>query len=280
MGSRTTGSTTPPVSRNTLKPMAKSTMETIGLFHEEELAQLLQRLGRYLDAYRTGDLDPWDMDHVLHHYSLAAKELWTFCNTGSRSLTADLIREDVHTDWWARTTPRHCKRDGCILWPRAFLRPMEPADAEVIAAWGDDLLFCDEAGWSRDLDPAERRQRWGELVADPPSDLIRLTAVSDGEVVGYVDFHGDEPKRRELGYIVGGRERWGRGLGTALARAGLDHGFDVLGLDEIWAEAADANPVSVRILQRIGMTETGRGEDTLYLDRPTFYRQFAITRGR
>lgn len=159
------------------------------------------------------------------------------------------------------------------------LRPLEAADAPIMAAWGDDLLFCDEAGWSRELGPAERRVRWAELVRALPGALIRLTAVADGEVVGYVDLHGSEPGRRELGYLVGGRERWGRGLGTALAHAGLAHGFDVLGLDEIWAEAADANPASVRILQRIGMTETGRGDDTWYLDRPTFHRQFAITRG-
>lgn len=158
------------------------------------------------------------------------------------------------------------------------LRPLAVRDADVMAAWGDDPLFCDEAGWSPDLDPAERRVRWGELVRDPPADLIRLAGVLDGAVVGYVDLHGSEPGRRELGYLVGGRERWGRGLGTALARAGVAHGFGELGLDEIWAEAADANVASVRILQRIGMTETGRGDDTWYLGRRTFYRQFAMTR--
>lgn len=258
--------------------MANSPTKTIGTFHEKELANLLLRLGRYFDAYRAGDMAPWELDHVVFHYSLAAKELWTFCNTGSRAVTADLISQGVHSDWWERSTPRNCKRDGCIMPPLIQLRPMEPADAEVIAAWGDDLLFCDEAGWSRELDPLERRRRWAELVADLPSDLIRLTAVSDGEVVGFVDLRGDEPERRELGYVVGGRERWGKGLGTALARAGLLHGFDELGLNEIWAEAADANPASVRILQRIGMTETGRGDDTTYLDRATFYRQFRITR--
>lgn len=156
------------------------------------------------------------------------------------------------------------------------LRPLVAGDAEVMAAWGDDLLFCDEAGWSRDLDPAERRVRWAELVADPPPALLRLAAVVDDEVVGYVDLFGTEPGRRELGYLVGGRSRWGRGLGTELARAGLAYGFDVLGLDEVWAEAADANVASVRILQRIGMTETGRGSDTWYLGRPTFHRQFVI----
>ena len=160
------------------------------------------------------------------------------------------------------------------------LRPLGPDDAPVLAAWADDPLFCDEAGWARDLDPGLRRERWAALLAAPPADLLRLAAVVKGEVVGYIDLHGCEAGRRELGDLVGGRERFGKGLGTAMARQGLDHAFGVLGLDEVWAEAADANPASVRILQRIGMTETGRGSDTWHLDRRTFHRQFAITRAQ
>lgn len=147
-----------------------------------------------------------------------------------------------------------------------------------MAGWGDDLLFCDEAGWSRELDPLERRVRWGELIAAPPAALLRLAGVADDEVIGYVDLFGDEPGRRELGFLVGGRERWGQGYGTALASAGLAYGFDVLGLDIIWAEAAATNEASVRILQRIGMVETGRGSHTEHRGQPTFHRQFEVRR--
>ncbi|MEN3311137.1 MAG: hypothetical protein V7645_466, partial [Actinomycetota bacterium] len=58
---------------------------------------------------------------------------------------------------------------------------------------------------------------------------------------------------------------------------GLDHGFDKLRLQEIWAEAFDANQRSVRILQRLGLLEIRRGDEGAFLDQPTFYRQFAIT---
>ena len=43
----------------------------------------------------------------------------------------------------------------------------------------------------------------------------------------------------------------------------------MLGLSEIWAEALDTNPRSIRILQRLGMTETGRGD-------PPSYRRFVL----
>ena len=97
-------------------------------------------------------------------------------------------------------------------------------------------------------------------------------------MVGYVDIQGEEPDRRELGYLVGPSCRWGRGLGLAAARAGIRCGFEVMKLGAIWAEALDANAASVRILQRLGMEETGRGDDSTYLERPTFYRQFSLDR--
>ncbi len=59
--------------------------------------------------------------------------------------------------------------------------------------------------------------------------------------------------------------------------AGLDYGFDRLGPQEIWAEALDANRRSVRILQLLGLVETGSGDEGVFLDQPTYHRRFAIT---
>jgi RimJ/RimL family protein N-acetyltransferase len=160
-----------------------------------------------------------------------------------------------------------------------WLRPLTLRDTEVAARWGEDPDFCAYAGWTVDRPTADRARLWRDLVTNPPDDLLRLAAVDEpGDLVGYVDLMGFEDDRRELGYLVGSRAHWSRGWGTAIAAAGLDHGFSVLGLREIWAEALDANAPSVRILQRLAMTETGRGDDGTFLGRPTYYRRFAITR--
>ncbi len=63
----------------------------------------------------------------------------------------------------------------------------------------------------------------------------------------------------------------------ATARAGLRHGFDEMRLNQIWAEALDANHASVRVLQHLGLRETGPGEPGNYLGQPTHFRQFVIT---
>jgi RimJ/RimL family protein N-acetyltransferase len=159
----------------------------------------------------------------------------------------------------------------------ATLRRPTAEDATLLAEWGTDPEFCEHAGWSGQTNLTDRRAWWSAVIAEPRADLIRLVVCLDDEVVGYVDLHGTDPHRRELGYVVGGRERWHRGIGTRAAIAGLSYGFTVLRLRTIWAEAVDANQASVAILRRAGMRETGRGADAEFLGVGSFYRQFEIS---
>ncbi len=62
----------------------------------------------------------------------------------------------------------------------------------------------------------------------------------------------------------------------AAASAGLRYGSNELGLKEIWAQALEANRASIRILQKMGMTETGWCDVDTHLGQPSRYRQFAI----
>ena len=161
-----------------------------------------------------------------------------------------------------------------------FLRPLVLSDLTTYVSWGQDQRFCDHAGWTFDLPVPELEAHWRQLVTSAHPDLIRLAAVQGDEVVGYADLHGEDPSARELGYVVGPSARWGQGLGTAVARLGLEHGFTQLGLSEIYAEAVDANYPSIRILLGFGMTETGRGGEEAFLGAMSYYRQFSITRAQ
>ncbi|BDZ64387.1 GNAT family N-acetyltransferase [Agromyces mangrovi Wang et al. 2018] len=157
------------------------------------------------------------------------------------------------------------------------LRPLEAADAETLASWAVDPVFCAHAGWRVRTSPDDAVLWWREAIAAPDPLLIRLLALHDGEAVGYVDLHGDADDARELGFLIGPSARWHRGLGTAAASAGLAHGFRVLGLARIWAEAVQANVHSVRVLRRVGMRETGAGGAEDFLGTSSRYRRFELT---
>lgn len=99
--------------------------------------------------------------------------------------------------------------------PRVHLRGLVAADADLIAAWSRDEEFCQAADWSM-LSFEQHRAFQRRLIGSPPDDLVRLGAIQDGHLVGYVDLHGSAPSRRELGFLVGPREVWGQGHGDRL----------------------------------------------------------------
>ncbi len=140
------------------------------------------------------------------------------------------------------------------------------------------MTFRAHAGWREGAAHSETLDWWRHAIAHPDPKLHRLLALSDGDAVGYVDLYGDEEGVRELGYLIGPSNRWGLGLGTAAAHAGLHVGFEQLHLDCIWAEAVEANEASVRVLRRIGMRESGVGAEERFLDRPSRYLTFELLR--
>ncbi len=110
------------------------------------------------------------------------------------------------------------------------LRRMVYSDAETLASWAVDPLFCAHAEWKQRATVDGAVAWWREAIEAPDPLLLRLMAVRGEEPVGYVDLHGDVSGVRELGFVVGPSTRWRQGLGTAAAEAGLSYGFTVLGL--------------------------------------------------
>ena len=78
----------------------------VAAYHEAQQADLVARVGDAIDRYRAGELNAFDVDHVLFQYSRAAKELWKFCNLASVDLAAAMIRDDPAINWWEAGAPK------------------------------------------------------------------------------------------------------------------------------------------------------------------------------
>ena len=88
------------------KPERRAAREAVAVYHQAQLALLVERVGAAVNRYRAGELDAFDIDHVIFQYSRAAKELWKFCNLADVETTASFIRECPPDDWWDRGAPR------------------------------------------------------------------------------------------------------------------------------------------------------------------------------
>lgn len=74
-----------------------------------------------------------------------------------------------------------------------------------------------------------------------------------GTLVGAVGLEiCKEHSRAELGYWIG-KPYWGKGFATEAAKALVEYGFQVVGLNRIYAYHVVRNPASGRVMHKIGM---------------------------
>lgn len=150
--------------------------------------------------------------------------------------------------------------------PRLILRTPTPGDIDPLAS-----LFADPdvtryigggAPWTR-ADVARRIERGIALVGEGRPYFWTVERLDTGDTIGQggvveIDFDGPEI---ELGYRLG-KDHWGQGFATEIARAAADHALEAkdrggLGVDRLVAVCDPDNTPSRRVLSRAGFTEIG-----------------------
>ncbi len=159
-----------------------------------------------------------------------------------------------------------------LLTAQLRLRPRTP----------DDL----EANLAMDLDPEVHRYIFIHAPPDPETHRVELmrritTPPAQGglwvvewrQQPGFLGWCGVFPLEDsgliELGYRYV-RAAWGQGVATEAARAVLDHGFRILGLDPIVAVVHPDNRASRRVLEKLGLRFEGLAR--YYGTEVAFYR--------
>jgi RimJ/RimL family protein N-acetyltransferase len=145
--------------------------------------------------------------------------------------------------------------------PRLLLRRAKSSDLEDLHA----VLSDDEAMrfWStpphRSL---ETTRQWLEgMMASSPEVRDDFVIELAGVVVGKVGFY----RLPEIGFIIR-RDLWGQGLVTEAASAVIDHVLSTRDIDDLRADVDPRNVASIRVLQRLGFSESGRAERTFCID--------------
>jgi hypothetical protein len=95
------------------KARRRAARQMIAEYHEEQLRLLLDHVRDGFARMDADEIDPFDLDELIHHYKRSAQKLWSFC--GSRggawlraALTIEWEREqgEPETDWWEVGRPR------------------------------------------------------------------------------------------------------------------------------------------------------------------------------
>jgi len=73
-------------------------------------------------------------------------------------------------------------------------------------------------------------------------------------------------KHCEVGYFIGDREMWGKGIATEAIRLATQFAFERLDLHRAQAVVDVDNPASAKALERVGYTREGTMREKLFMD--------------
>jgi hypothetical protein len=95
------------------KARRRAARAMIGEYHEHQLRLLLERVRDGFARLDADDIDPFDLDDLIHHYKRSAQKLWSFCGSSGggwerAALMLEWSREqgEPETDWWEAGQPR------------------------------------------------------------------------------------------------------------------------------------------------------------------------------
>lgn len=147
-----------------------------------------------------------------------------------------------------------------IYTERLVLRPVKFEDAPALSRMAGDYHIARMTGSIPSPFPiisAEIRTMLFESAWRRGLEYSYAISVEGGELIGIVSlFRRSETSDFELGYWLG-RPYWGNGYMTEACRALIDCAEDRLGVTTLTAGVFSDNPGSVRILEKLGFTNTG-----------------------
>jgi ribosomal-protein-alanine N-acetyltransferase len=151
-------------------------------------------------------------------------------------------------------------------WPllhthRLLLRAFKPEDAAVVRALAGDKDIAsttdriphpyEEGAAEAWIDTHDKAFQQGKSV------ILAITLPATDRLIGAIGIEiNQEHRRGELGYRVG-KAYWNNGFCTEAVRAMLEYGFEVLGLDRIYAFHVTRNPASRSVMQKVNMKREG-----------------------
>lgn len=146
-----------------------------------------------------------------------------------------------------------------------FLRAIEPTDIEFIYNWENDtdewINGSTQTPYSRDL-----IMRYIESSHQDIYTVKQLRLMIDvkevKKTVGTIDFYDFDPNNRRAGVgILIDKNFRNKGYASAALERMIDYGFQVLNLNQIFAQVAETNVASMKLFEKFGFQNCGIKKD-------------------
>ncbi|MFH0869898.1 MAG: GNAT family protein [archaeon] len=145
-----------------------------------------------------------------------------------------------------------------------FLREAQKEDAALLAKWFNDkenvAFMTTHVRSSRHT----ARSIWKDIVdmkkLDPDYEKLFMVCIGEEmKPIGHAGFDEIdlEDRRGEIFFMIGEKEYKGRGFGTKIAEAVLDHAFNRMKLNSLSATISEDNKPSIAVTEKIGFKKVG-----------------------
>ncbi len=138
-------------------------------------------------------------------------------------------------------------------------------DEEVAESWFGRYSYGDPAhlGYHPEEMDGVSDEEWRRVFDNPEHRM--LSVYVGGEHVGEVHVAVEETLGDgQLSVLIGGKENWRRGYGTAATRAAMGAAFSDWGLYRLWVDVPEYNEAALNMFRHLGFVHEG----TLRKSRP------------
>lgn len=151
-----------------------------------------------------------------------------------------------------------------------YLRLIEPSDCgEQYLHWLRDpeVNRFLETRWTEQT-PETIREFVTAMRSSLDDYLFAIVRIESGEHVGNIKVGAINRVHQhcEVGYFIGDREMWGKGIATEAIRLATQFAFERLGMHRAQAVVDVDNPASAKALERVGYKKEGTLREKLFMD--------------
>ena len=139
-------------------------------------------------------------------------------------------------------------------------------DAEVSESWFGRYSYGDPAhlGYHPERMEDASDEEWERVFNDPEHRIMSIYA-EEGEHIGELHVAIEETLGDgQASILIGRKDLWHHGYGTAGVRAGLDMAFNEWGLYRVWVDVPEYNAAALAMFEHLGFVHEG----TLRKSRP------------
>jgi len=153
-----------------------------------------------------------------------------------------------------------------LIGQQIYLRPLERADALVVAAWFNDPEVNRTLRRYLPLMLQTEEAFLDKLAASEENVVLGIMVRQTDQFIGVTGLNQIDPKNRNaaFGITIGEKNEWGKGYGTEATRLMVKFAFETLNLHRVWLHVYEYNPRGLHAYEKVGFRVEGRLRQDTY----------------